>query len=168
MKTSKLVSTALVAAVSLGVYALESAIPPLVAIPGVKLGLANAITLISLYTLGSTYTLWALVIRIIISSLLFAHPVSFLFSISGGLTAFAAMSALKRFFDHDSVWALSVFGAFAHNIGQIVVAIIITKQLAIAYYFLILVISSVVCGVFTGICAMYCIKKLNRYGLNMQ
>ena len=162
MKTSKLVTTALIAALSLGVYAIESAIPPLVAVPGVKLGLANAVTLAGLYILGRGCTFWALFIRIAVSSLLFAHPVSFLFSISGGLVSYGVMSLLMPFFDDDSIWALSVFGAFGHNIGQIAVAIILTKQLAVAYYFLVLVISSVVCGVFTGLCAMYAVKKLKK------
>ncbi|MBR3932854.1 MAG: Gx transporter family protein [Clostridia bacterium] len=165
MRSSKLVLTSVIAAISLAVYALESLIPPIVPVPGVKLGLANAITLIALYVLGAKCALQVLAVRIFIASLLFGQPVSWIFSISGGLLSFGVMFFLKRFVDDCNIWALSVFGAFAHNLGQIVVAIVITGQIEVAYYFLILVISSVITGVFTGICAQSAIKKLKKINL---
>ena len=162
MKSSKLVLTSVIAAISLGVYAIESLIPPIIPIPGVKLGLANAITLIALYVLGAKCAFGVLFVRIFVSSLLFGQPISLIFSISGGLMSFGVMFFLKRFMDEENIWAISVFGAFAHNLGQIIAAIIITGQLGVAYYFLFLVISSVVTGVFTGLCAQNAIKKLKN------
>ena len=159
---SKLVLTSLLAAISLGVYALESLIPPVVPVPGVKLGLANAVSLIALYILGGKCAIAVVFIRIFLSSLLFGQPVSFLFSVSGGLISFGVMFLLKRFFDDNNIWALSVFGAFGHNLGQIAAAVIITSELAVAYYFLFLIISSVITGVFTGICAQYAVKMLRK------
>ena len=162
MKSSKLVLISVIAAISLAVYALESLIPPIVPVPGVKLGLANAITLIALYVLGGKYALQVLVVRIFISSLLFGQPVSWMFSISGGLLSFGVMFFLKKIMDDCNIWAISVFGALAHNLGQIVMAVTITGQFEVAYYFLILIISSVITGVFTGVCAQTTIKKLKK------
>jgi len=162
MKSSKLVLTSVIAAISIAVYILESLVPPIVPVPGVKLGLANAITLIALYILGAKCAFGVLLVRIFISSLLFGQPVSLMFSISGGLLSFGVMFFLKHIMCDDNIWAISVFGAFAHNFGQIVSAVIITSQLEVAYYFLILIISSVITGVFTGVCAQSAIKKIKK------
>lgn len=162
VNTRKLVLASLMAAFSLGLYALESLIPPIVPIPGVKLGLANVITLICLYTLGTRLSFAMLCVRIAISSLLFGTPMSLLFSISGGLLSFVVMLVLKKYISDENIWALSVFGAFGHNIGQVAMAVIVTSQLSVAYYFLFLIISSVVTGVFTGICAQTAVRHVKR------
>ena len=119
MKEKKLFSLVLVsvmAALSLGIYALESLIPPIVPIPGVKLGLSNVITLICIYIIGRKAAFAVLLIRIFLSSMLFGQPVSLVFSLFGGIIAFFVMAILKSFFDKSNIWAISVFGAFAHNL----------------------------------------------------
>ena len=161
-KLSQLVLVSLMAALSLGLYALETMIPPLVPVPGVKLGLSNVITLICLYILGTKSAFAVLIIRIFISSLLFGQPVSLVFSLFGGIMSFMIMAVLKAFFDKCNIWAISVFGAFAHNLGQISAAVLITGEFAVTYYFLFLIISSVVTGVFTGVCAQSAVKKLEK------
>lgn len=161
-KLSSMVFVSVMAALSLGLYALESLIPPIIPVPGVKLGLSNVITLICIYIIGRKAAFAVLLIRIFLSSLLFGQPVSLVFSLFGGVLSFAVMALLKRFFDKSNIWAISVFGAFAHNFGQIIAAVLITSELSVAYYFLFLVISSVVTGVFTGICAQTAIKKLEK------
>lgn len=164
--TRKMVLTALMAAVSLGIYAIESLIPPLIPVPGVKLGLANVITLVCLYILNTKCAFAVLFIRITVSALLFGQPVSLLFSFCGGFFSFIVMALLKKVFSDENIWAISVFGAFAHNLGQIVAAVIITSQLAVMYYFLFLIISSVITGVFTGVCAQVFIKRINNVFLH--
>jgi heptaprenyl diphosphate synthase len=161
-KLSSMVFVSVMAALSLGLYALESLIPPIVPVPGVKLGLSNVITLICIYIIGTKKAFAVLLIRIFLSSLLFGQPVSLVFSLFGGVLSFAVMATLRSFLDKSNIWAISVFGAFAHNFGQIIAAVLITSELSVAYYFLFLVISSVVTGVFTGICAQTAIKKLEK------
>ena len=161
-KLSSMVFVSVMAALSMGLYALESLIPPIIPVPGVKLGLSNVITLICIYIIGTKKAFAVLIIRIFLSSLLFGQPVSLVFSLFGGVLSFAVMALLKRFFDKSNIWAISVFGAFSHNFGQIIAAVLITSELSVAYYFLFLVISSVVTGVFTGICAQTAIKKLEK------
>ena len=160
--TKKLVLASLMAALSMGLYALESLVPPIVPIPGVKLGLANVITLICLYVIGAKLSFAVLSVRIALSSLLFGSPMSLLFSISGGVLSFVVMLVLKKYISHENIWALSVFGAFGHNLGQVAMAVVVTSQLSVAYYFLFLIISSVVTGVFTGICAQSAVRHLKR------
>lgn len=161
-KLFSLVFVSVMAALSLGLYTLESLIPPIVPIPGVKLGLSNIITLICIYIMGTKLAFAVLFIRIFLSSILFGQPVSLIFSLFGGFLSFAVMTLLKRIFDKSNIWAISVFGAFAHNFGQILAAVVITSELSVAYYFLFLIISSVVTGVFTGICAQTAVKKLGK------
>lgn len=161
-RPSQLVLISLMAALSLGLYALESLIPPIVPVPGVKLGIANVITLICLYILGTKAAFGVLLIRVFLSSLLFGQPVSLVYSLFGGILSFVTMVALKKVFCQSNIWAISVFGAFGHNLGQIIAAVIITSEFMVAYYFLFLIISSVITGVFTGLCAQSAIKKLEK------
>jgi len=161
-KLFSLVLVSVMAALSLGLYALESLIPSIVPVPGVKLGLSNVITLICIYIIGRKSAFAVLLIRIFLSSLLFGQPVSLLFSLFGGILSFAVMAILKSFFDKSNIWTISVFGAFAHNFGQIIAAVLITNELSVAYYFLFLIISSVLTGIFTGISAQMAIKKLEK------
>ena len=161
-KTSQLILIALMSAISLGLYALENLIPPIVPVPGVKLGLANIVTLVCMYILDTRSAFVVLLVRILISTLLFGQPVSFVFSLFGGVLSFLTMAFLKRFMDKSNIWAISVFASFAHNAGQIIAAIIITGEYTVAYYFLFLVISSVITGVFTGVSAQTVIKKFEK------
>lgn len=162
MNIRKTVLAALLACMALGIYALESIIPPIVPVPGVKLGLANTVTLVALYALGRRSAFAVLAVRILLCALLFGQPMSFLFSLAGGVLCYAAMCIAARFLDRSQMWAVSIFGAFFHNLGQIAVAIAVTSQLAVAYYFLFLIISSVITGAFTGFCALYCLKLIEK------
>jgi len=158
MKTKKLVLASLYVAIALGLYGLECAIPPILPIPGIKLGIANTVTLVCMYTIGKKEAFAVLILRIFLSSLLFGQAVSLMFSVTGGLLSFATVYLCSKFMSEDNMGAISVLAAFAHNAGQIIVAILITRQIAVAYYFLILVISSIVTGYFNGICAIYTVK----------
>ena len=160
MNIRKMVLVALFSSLAIGIYALESLIPPIIPLPGVKLGLSNIITLVAIYTLGKKEAFATLMIRIIVSSLLFGQTMSFFFSITGGLLCFLSISISSKFLDKSQIWATSIIGALSHSLGQILVAIIITGQVAVAYYFLIMEISSIITGLFTGLCASYCVKRL--------
>ena len=166
MKTKKYVLMALFVCVGMGLYALESLLPPLVLVPGAKLGLANIVTLVTIYVFGKKEAFVVLMLRIIMCALLFGQVMSLAFSLAGGLLSYLAVCIAVRFLDRTSLWAIGIIGAFAHNLGQIVVAVIVTSQLAVAYYFLFLILTSIVSGFFTGICAKYSIsyiEKIQRY-----
>jgi heptaprenyl diphosphate synthase len=162
MKAKKLTALAVSVALSLILSFVESQIPPLVAIPGVKIGLANTVSLFVLYSLGAPSAALVGVVRVSLSSLLFGTPVSFIYSISGAMLSLLVMLLIKKlpFF---SVIGVSVAGGVFHNIGQIIAAIIIMKSAAIAVYLPPLLVSGVIAGVAVGIVAGMVLKKLGKY-----
>ena len=149
----------LFAALSLAVFAIESVIPPLVPIPGIKLGLANIITLIVISNYSNKDALLVLFVRIVLSSLFFGQAMSFLYSLAGGLLCLLAMGLANRALQGHFLFLTSIFGAIFHNLGQIGIALLLTSTLGVLTYLPFLIISGIVTGLFTGLCAGF----LNRY-----
>ncbi len=162
MNARKTVLIALFSCLALGIYALEMLISPIVPIPGVKLGLSNVIVLVAMYILGKKEAFCVLMLRILLSFLLFGQVMSFFFSLGGGMMCFLAMSLASGFLDRSQIWAVSMIGAIFHSLGQIIVAVAVTSQISVAYYFLVMLIFSLVTGLFTGICAKYSIRFLQN------
>ncbi len=154
----RLAVLALFATLSLAVYAIESAIPPLVPIPGIKLGLANIITLVILSNGCGKDALLVLVVRILLSSLFFGQAVSLLYSLAGGLLCLLAMWLANRALQGHFLFLTSIFGAIFHNLGQIGIALLLTQTPGVLAYLPFLAISGIVTGFFTGLCAGF----LNR------
>ena len=128
----------------------ESQIPPLSAIPGVKLGLANIVTVFLLYRLGWREAVAVSAIRVLLSALLFGSFVSLMYSAFGAVLSLLVMIPSKRFLPFSPI-GVSVLGAVAHNGGQILAALILLGNAAIVYYLVPLVISGTVAGVCIGI-----------------
>ncbi len=105
----------LFAALSLAVFAIESAIPPLVPIPGIKLGLTNIITLIVISNYSNKDALLVLLVRIVLASLFFGQAMSFLYSLAGGLLCLLAMGLAYRALQGHFLFLTSIFGAIFHN-----------------------------------------------------
>ena len=162
MRTRKVVITALLAAVALIIYIVEAQFPSLTNIPGIKLGLANVVTLFTMYTLGSGQAFLVLVVRVILGTLATGRVMSMVFSFSGGLLSFAVCFLLKRIFPIRLLWVVSAFGGIAHNIGQIAAAILVTGTSEIIYYLPVLMISGVLTGVFTGLAAQFVLNRTQK------
>ena len=128
----------------------ESQIPPLSAIPGVKLGLANIVTVFLLYRLGWREAVAVSAIRVLLSALLFGSFVSLMYSAFGAVLSLLVMIPSKRFLPFSPI-GVSVLGAVAHNGGQILAALILLGNAAIVYYLVPLVISGTLAGVCIGI-----------------
>lgn len=139
----------------------ESQIPPLVAVPGVKIGLANIVTVFLLYTLGWRAAGIVSIIRVLLSSLLFGNVQSLIFALSGALLSFVVMIVAKHLLPFGTV-GVSVLGAIAHNAGQIIAAVIVMETVGVAYYFIPLVISGTLGGVLVGIVAAVITKRLEK------
>ena len=161
-KTRKLALMALLTAVSLIVFVIEAQIPPLVPIPGVKLGLANIITLVAMIILGKKEAGAILLVRIIMGSMFAGGVSGFLFSIAGGFLAYLVMCLSAKAFPEKMLWAVSILGALGHNIGQLAVSVWVTGTPSILVYAPALVTSGIVTGAFTGLGAMYLIRALNK------
>ena len=94
MNAKKLTTLSLSVALSLILSFVESQIPPLAAVPGVKIGLANIITVFLLYTYGAWHAGAVSVVRVLLSSLLFGSALSLLYSLSGSVVSFLIMICL--------------------------------------------------------------------------
>jgi len=161
--TRKLVLMAILTAIALIIFIIEAQIPLPVPIPGVKLGLANAVTLFALFCTeqkGSSFVsfktkdaFFILLCRILLGALFTGRLVAFAYSLTGGLLAFATQVVMKRFVTQKQIWVCGAVGAVFHNIGQILAAMLITGTPAIAAYLPVLVIAGVITGAATGIIA---------------
>lgn len=158
--TRRITTDALLAAAALIIFVIEAQIPPPVPVPGVKLGLANVITLFAMYKVGPKDTLGILLTRIILGSVFAGTVVSFLFSVTGGLFCYLITLAFYRILGEEKIWVCSVIGAVFHNIGQILAAILILKSAAVAAYLPFLLLSGIITGVFTGWIVQLVYKRL--------
>lgn len=159
MKLKRLTFLSLYCAIALAIYGIESAIPPLVPVAGVKLGLANVITLWLLMYATKQDACFVLLVRILLSGIFLGQPVSFFFSLSGGLFCFLIMALLFSIFDGKAVVYISILGAIAHNLGQILAAVLLLQNFSVLAYFPVLILSAILSGAFTGLCAHYASKK---------
>ncbi len=141
---------------------LESFIPinALIPIPGVKLGFANIVVLFALYTLRIQDALIIAIIRVFLSGLLFGNPMTIAYSLCGCALSLIVMWATKR--TKLSIIGVSMLGGIFHNIGQLIMAVILTHTSRIAYYLPVLLISGTVTGLLMGYTAKAVINKLSK------
>ena len=163
MKTKKLVFMALLTAISLGIWVVEAQIPAPVPVPGVKLGLANIITLAAMALLGRKEAACVLGLRIVLGSLFAGSFSAILFSLTGGLLAWGIMALTLGLFEEKQLWIVSVFCALCHNAGQLLAAVAVTKTPSLLWYGPALLASGIVTGAFTGLAAVYLVKAVKHY-----
>ena len=125
---------------------IESLIPFHIGIPGVKLGLANLIIVIALYKTDYKRAYLLSVTRVILAGFLFGNMFSILYSLAGGILSLSMMIFAKRK-EGLSVIGVSVVGGVFHNIGQILMAILVTESWKLLYYLPILLVFGVITGV---------------------
>lgn len=153
MKTKRLVILALFATIALTIFTIESALPPLLPIPGIKLGLANVITLILLMFFKPSEVFLVLLVRILLGSIFGGQMMSFFYSLCGGIFCFCVMSLLTRILKKKYLPLISIGGAIAHNLGQLLVAYVVMDSAGVFAYLPVLMISGVITGLFTGLIA---------------
>lgn len=162
MKKSRVAFLGLFTAFAMILSFVESQIPTFVAIPGIKLGLPNIAIIIILYRFGWKEASIISLLRVILTSLLFGTVLSMLYSIAGAVLSLVAMILLKKFL---STVTISVIGGVCHNIGQILVAILVTETQQLLYYLPVLIISGVIAGIVVGIVAALSVKKIEKIDL---
>ena len=128
-------------------------------IPGMKLGLANIAVLIALYTGGTKAGITVSIIRIILVGLTFGNPYSAIYGLSGGVISLAVMIALKKT-DFFGVMGVSMAGGVAHNLGQLLCAMILLKLPAVFTYLSYLMLVGTVTGALIGIIDEEVLKRL--------
>lgn len=159
--THRLVLIALLTALAITLMAVERLIPFTIAIPGVKLGLANVVTLTALYLFRWRDTLTIILLRVLLGSLILGSFSAFMFSLGGALLAFLVMAVLTTFLPRlFSTVGISICGAVAHNVGQLLVAAVVVQNLRIVSYLPILLVSAIGTGLITGYTVTFLLKYL--------
>ena len=154
----RIVTDAVLAAVALVLFVVEAQIPPVVPIPGVKLGLANIVTVWALMRIGAPDALGISLVRIALGSLFTGTLPSFIFSLSGGLLAFVAILLLKKLLRENQIFVAGVVGAIFHNAGQLIAASIMYGTASVFVWSPVLILS----GIVTGLVAQLLAKKIPK------
>jgi heptaprenyl diphosphate synthase len=164
-KTKKLALMAILTAIALTIFMIEAQLPSIVPIPGVKLGLANIITLTTMLILGRKEAGAVLLMRIVLGAVFAGSPSAILYSAAGGMLAYIVMCVMTPIVPEKRLWAVSAVSAVAHNMGQLVVCIAIVKTPGVIIYAPILIVSGIITGVFTGFGAMYLVRAVRKLKL---
>lgn len=151
-------------AVALILSYVESLIPITFGIPGIKLGLPNLIVVLLLFgqRYGAKEALLVNGMRIVLSGFMFSNLYAILYALAGAAFSFIAMLIGKRL-RCFSVIGVSVLGGVFHNIGQVVVALIVVETFAVSYYIPFLIVAGTITGAFLGLIVMEIIPYLDRY-----
>ena len=148
-------------AVALVLAYLESLLPPLMAaVPGIKLGLPNIAIIFVLYRFGVKDAAAVSLVRMTAVALLFGNPMTFAYSLAGGFLSLTAMAVLRRL-DFLSTVGVSVAGGVLHNVGQILMAMLLLGTAELGYYLIILAVTGTVSGIFVGLCGSFAIKRFS-------
>ena len=159
MNAKRITRAAMLSAIALTIFLVELQLPALAPIPGVKLGLSNVVTVYAMFLLGPGDTLGILLTKILLGSIFSGRVSAVLYSLAGGLLCYLFMLALRKLVTTKQIWVCSAVGAVAHNIGQILAAIFITQTPGLMVYLPILVISGILTGSFTGLCAQLVVNR---------
>ena len=138
----------------------EVLIPPLFpSLPGIKMGLPNIIIVFLLYRRGVGSAALVSLLRIVMATLLFGNAMALAYSLAGGILSLSVMILLRRL-NFLSVVGVSVAGGVAHNVGQVLMAILLLDTTELGYYLVVLTVTGMVAGIVVGLCGSVLIKKI--------
>lgn len=160
-KTRTIATYGVLTSLALILSYVEAQIPAFFAVPGIRLGLTNLVVLAALYLYGNKGAYFINIVRILLAALLFGTGVSLLYSLVGGMLSVTVMVLLKRI-ERLHIVSVSVSGAIAHNVGQIIVAMILLGTGNAAWYFTILWISGIICGALIGLLGALILKRIKK------
>ncbi|MDO4295718.1 MAG: Gx transporter family protein [bacterium] len=137
----------------------ENMIPISIGVPGVKLGLANLVTIVSLYTLSLRGTIMIAAVRVLLTSLMFGGMSMWLYSMAGCVLSLICMVTAKKA-KAFGMLGVSILGGVGHNIGQMLVAMLVMESVQIGYYFAVLLAAGIAAGCAVGILAAIVLKRI--------
>lgn len=163
MRVRKMTVMALLTAIALTIFMVEAQLPALSPVPGIKLGLANIVTVFTVFTLGAGEGVMVLGMRIFLGAIFAGNFSTILYSGSGGLCAVAMTILMKKILTKKQLWVAGVLGAIAHSLGQMGAAILITGTPGLALYLPVMIVVSILTGSFTGLCAQFLVNRGNLW-----
>ena len=140
---------------------IENIIPIRFGVPGIKLGFANIMIVIMLYKGSTKEALLLSIVRIMLSGFLFGNLSSILYSIAGGVLSLGIMTLLKKQ-GGFSVIGVSVAGGVSHNVGQLIVAMLVVETYQVGYYFPVLLVAGVLTGLGIGVVSQEVLKRIRN------
>jgi len=159
MESRKIARRGLFTSLSLAIYILEGMLPVLLPVPGLKLGLANIVSLYILYKYGFFEALEVLLARIVLGSIFAGQMISFFYSLAGGILSLIVMALILKLTYKKAVVLVSILGAIFHNVGQMLVAIYMLSLTGIIYYMPYLALASILTGAFNGMVVKLILRK---------
>ena len=160
-KTGKIAIRALMIALAMVLSYLESQIQFFSIVPGMRLGLTNLVVMVALYRINEAEAIFMNVLRIFLVGVTFGNLFSFFYSLAGGVLSGLVMIILKRT-KKLSMTTVSVMGGIFHNVGQILVAMVVLQTTSVLYYLLVLWMSGIVAGVVIGLLSAQIVKRLPK------
>ena len=159
MKLKTLTRMGLLSALALIIFMVEAQIPVPVPVPGIKLGLANIITIFAVWILGSWQGAGILAVRVFLGAIFSGNFGTIFYSAAGGALAILTAILLKKIVKRNQLWVAGCLGAVAHSIGQMAVAVGITGTPSLLLYLPIMIACGIVTGLFTGLCAQLLVNR---------
>ena len=153
---------ALLTAIALTIFMAEAQLPALTAIPGVKLGLANIVTVYVMFAMGSRDALLVLSGRVLLGAVFSGQPMTLIYSAAGGLLSWCVLCLLGRLLTDRQIWLASPVAAIFHNLGQLLAAAAVLRSWSVLAWLPYLVIAAVLAGLFTGVAAQVLLRRLER------
>jgi heptaprenyl diphosphate synthase len=145
---------------ALGLAYIEVLMPPVFpSVPGIKMGLPNIILIFLLYRRGFASAATVSLLRIVLVTLLFGNTMALLYSVAGGVLSMAVMVLLKKL-NFLSVTGVSVAGGVTHNVGQILMAMLLLNTAELGYYLIVLAVTGTIAGILIGLCGSLLIRRI--------
>lgn len=158
--TRRMTRLSLLTAIALTVFMVEAQIPVPVPVAGIKLGLANIVTVYTVFTMGPGAGCLVLGCRIFLGAVFAGNFSSILYSAAGGAVAILITILLRKVLREKQIWVAGVLGALGHSLGQMAMAVLVTQTPGIAVYLPIMCAASIVTGTITGLAAQFTAKRL--------
>ena len=163
MKIRKLTTLGLLTAIALTIFMVEAQIPAVVPLPGVKLGLANIVTVFTVFALCPKDAVLVLAARIFLGAVFAGNFSTIFYSAAGGACAILVTIGLKKILKEHQLWVAGCLGAIAHSIGQMAMAMALLGTPSIIIYLPVMIAISIITGLFTGLCAQFLVNRGNLW-----
>ena len=161
MKTKRIACLRLFIALAFVLSYVEFLLPLNIGIPGAKVGLANLVVMVALYTLGKKDAALLSFVRVVLVGLTFGNLAMLLYSLAGAVLSFLVMLIAKRT-KLFSITGVSVLGGVFHNVGQIIVAMLVLETGSLLYYLPFLIVIGTISGVVIGLLSGMITARVGR------
>ena len=158
----RLTLLALLTAIALTIFMAEAQLPPILPIPGVKLGLANIVTVYAMFALGPGDAMMILLCRVFLGSVFSGQMMTLFYSLAGGVLSWLVMLLLRRVLTLRQMWLCRPIAGIFHNLGQLLAAVVLMGTWTVLAYLPYLIIAGAISGVFTGLCAQFLLARLKK------